>query len=197
MLQSVGVGLLLLSGCDVARNARNDLASLMGSSPPDSTVRKTAPAPLPQVTARGRAAPSPASPASSTTSAANTHIEPPATGDAAAAEIAPTAKNSPALELAGVSEDRLRAQLGAPISEKDHPPGKQWHYRDGKCTLDVQLYPDVRTKQFSTLAYKVKSDDDTDEGQRLCLAQLQSRLQARRKQRRGSTNSSRLRRGRR
>ena len=59
------------------------------------------------------------------------------------------------------------------------PPGKRWRYRDGQCTLDVQLYPDVQTKQFGTLAYEVKSDDNTDEGKRVCLAQLQSRAQTR------------------
>ena len=80
----------------------------------------------------------------------------------------------------GTTERELRAMLGSPTSEEEHPPGKQWRYRDGKCTIDVQLYPDVETKQFATLAYKVKSDDNTDEGRRLCVAQLQSRVQARR-----------------
>lgn len=106
------------------------------------------------------------------------------TGSGGASETEPAAavavKDAPVVDLAGASENKLRALLGAPTSEEDHPPGKQWHYRDGKCTLDVQLYPDVQTKQFGTLAYKVKSDDNTDEGQRLCVAQLQSRLQARR-----------------
>jgi len=151
MLQAVGVGLLLLPGCDVARSARSDLASLIAPAPSPAS-RKTAPAQA----AKG-------SPAQGTaTSAAET-----------------AAKSSPALDLTGIGQDRLLAALGPPTSEKDHPPGKQWQYRDGKCTLDVQLYPDVQTKQFSTLAYKVKSDDNTDEGQRLCLARLQSRLQAR------------------
>jgi hypothetical protein len=80
--------------------------------------------------------------------------------------------------LTGYRESELRAMLGPPTSEENRPPGKQWHYRNGKCTLDIQLYPDVETKQYGTLAYKVKSDDDTDEGRRLCLAQLQSRLPA-------------------
>src|SRR5262249_32730556 len=99
--------------------------------------------------------------------------------------VSPTAparspSDGAAVALAGKSEDELRALLGAPTSEEDRPPGKRWRYRDGQCTLDVQLYPDVQTKQFGTLAYEVKSDDNTDEGKRLCLAQLQSRVQARR-----------------
>jgi hypothetical protein len=84
-----------------------------------------------------------------------------------------------ALSLVGKSETELRAMLGSPTSEEDRPPGKRWRYRDGQCTLDVQLYPDVKTKQFGTLAYEVKSDDNTDEGNRVCLAQLQSRAQTR------------------
>ncbi|HZX83482.1 MAG TPA: hypothetical protein VFF19_07965 [Reyranella sp.] len=92
----------------------------------------------------------------------------------------PASTGGPALSLAGKSETELRAMLGAPTSEEDRPPGKRWRYRDGQCTLDVQLYPDVQTKQFGTLAYEVKSDDNTDEGKRVCLAQLQSRAQTRR-----------------
>lgn len=85
---------------------------------------------------------------------------------------------APAVSLAGKSESELRALLGSPSSEEDRPPGKVWRYRDGRCSLDVQLYPDVRTKQFGTLAYEVSSDDNTDEGKRLCLAEFQSRVQA-------------------
>ena len=175
MKQTVGVGLLLLllSGCEVARNARDDFVRLTSSQPAHSQVRKTPPAPS-LVAARGRTASSPSASA----------VEPSVTGSGAASETESTtavaAKDVPAIDLTGASENKLRALLGAPTSEEDHPPGKQWHYRDGKCTLDVQLYPDVQTKQFGTLAYKVKSDDNTDEGQRLCVAQLQSRLQARR-----------------
>ena len=103
-----------------------------------------------------------------------------AAADAAANLPAQPPPSGPAVSLAGKSENELRALLGSPASEEDRPPGKRWRYRDGQCTLDVQLYPDVQTKQFGTLAYEVRSDDNTDEGRRLCLAQLQSRLQARR-----------------
>lgn len=154
----VGLGLLLLSGCDVMRAARDDLASLSSPKPPPpaAPVRKAAPQP---VAAR---------PAKPTTAAA-------------AADVA--AASSPVVEvpapvLTGYRESELRALLGPPTSVEDRPPGKQWRYRTGRCILDVQLYPDVETKQYGTLAYKVKSDDDTDEGRRFCLAQLQSRIQA-------------------
>ena len=107
-------------------------------------------------------------------------LEPsPAAADAAANPPAPTPPHEPAVRLVGKSENELRALLGSPTNEEDRPPGKRWRYRDGQCTLDVQLYPDVQTKQFGTLAYEVRSDDNTDEGRRVCMAQLQSRAQAR------------------
>ncbi|MBN9541272.1 MAG: hypothetical protein IKE60_21100 [Reyranella sp.] len=177
MTQAVGVGLLFLSGCDALRSARDDIARLADPTPPPQQVRKTnsssmprppspPPAPAPAASMRGGSAASPVE-----ASAAAVSAEPSAAAD--------TTDRSVVLPT-GTSERDLRAMLGSPTSEEEHPPGKQWRYRDGKCTIDIQLYPDVETKQFATLAYKVKSDDNTDEGRRLCVAQLQSRVQARR-----------------
>ena len=145
----MGLGLLLLSGCD---SMRADFARLTSPTPPAPvTARKTTTAVQP---AAARVAPKPA---------------------AAPAAITPPADVPPPV-LTGYREAELRAMLGPPTSEEAHPPGKHWRYRTGKCTLDIQLYPDVETKQYGTLSYKVKSDDDTDEGRRLCLAQLRARL---------------------
>jgi len=156
----VGLGVLLLSGCDVMRAARDDFASLTAPKPPPPAAPVRKPAPQPVAAARPPAKPVTA---------------------AAAADVSATlsaAAEVPAPVLTGYRESQLRALLGPPTSVEDRPPGKQWRYRNGKCTLDIQLYPDVETKQYGTLSYKVKSDDDTDEGRRLCLAQLQSRIQA-------------------
>src|SRR4029077_17742972 len=88
----------------------------------------------------------------------------------------PREASAPAsVDLIGKSEGEVRALLGPPTSVEERAPGKTWHYREGQCTVDIQLYPDVQTRQFGTLAYEVKSDDNTDEGKRGCLAQLQSR----------------------
>jgi hypothetical protein len=177
--QTVGVGLLLLTGCEASRNMRDDLLRLTSSQ---SAAQKSQSAKSVTST-RPRTTP----PASTTDAAAvavtATSDEPPALPAATATSDEPPARpaatGGPALSLVGKSETELRALLGAPTSEEDRPPGKRWRYRDGQCTLDVQLYPDVQTKQFGTLAYEVRSDDNTDEGKRVCLAQLQSRAQAR------------------
>jgi hypothetical protein len=167
MRYSVSVGLLLLSGCEATRNMGNDFARLTSSQPASAQPKKSTSA---QPAARPRPSPG-TTPASPETSASETAT--------ASASPIRSSSDAPAVTLAGKSENEVRALLGTPTSEEERPPGKRWRYRDGQCTLDVQLYPDVQTKQFGTLAYEVKSDDNSDEGKRLCLAQFQSRVQAR------------------
>jgi len=173
MTRTVGVGLLLLSGCDVARSARDDLFGRPNPPPASSQARRTAPA-----TSPGAATASRAQPAATVRGSAAAPVQASAAATPADGGPARAPSGSPQISLTGKTEAELRALLGAPTSEETHPPGKQWRYRDGKCTLDIQLYPDVETKQFGTLAYKVRSDDDTDEGKRLCIARVQSRLAA-------------------
>src|SRR5262249_62194011 len=122
--------------------------------------------PTPPPTEAGAAAPPP--------------VPSPAATDTAATFPAPPAPTAPPVQFAGKSEKEIRALLGPPTEELNQPPGKRWLYRDGQCTLYVQLFPDIQTKEYGSLSYAVKSDNDTDEGRRLCLAQFQSRVQARR-----------------
>jgi hypothetical protein len=166
MRHTVSVGLLLLSGCEATRNMGNDFARLTSPQAPSAQPKKSA--------AQPAARPRP----STGTTPAPPEASASATATASASPIRPS-PDAPAVTLAGKSDNELRALLGTPTSEEERPPGKRWRYRDGQCTLDVQLYPDVQTKQFGTLAYEVKSDDNSDEGKRLCLAQFQSRVQAR------------------
>lgn len=160
MERAFGVGLLLLSGCDVAHNARNDF-SRATSAIAAATQSRPAPA---------QASPRKADPRS----AAKTTTAP----ETAKQEIPGDEASAAPVNLIGKSESEIRVLLGPPTSEEDRAPGKTWHYRDGQCTLDIQLYPDVQTRKFGTLAYEVKSDDSTDEGKRHCVAQLRSRTRS-------------------
>jgi len=173
--RTTGVGLLLLTGCEAPRNMRDDFLKLTSSQP---TAKKSQPAKSSQPRA---------TPLASTTDVAAVVSPPPSdkplifpTATAASDELParPAPAGTPAFSLSGKSETELRATLGAPTSEEERPPGKLWLYRDGQCTLDVQLYPDVQTKQFRVLAYQIKSYDSTDEGKRMCTAQMQSRAPA-------------------
>jgi hypothetical protein len=157
--QTLGISLLLLSGCDVAHNAQRDLTRLVHSDP--FTASRPAPA------ARGGSVP--AKPPAAVPEA---KPEPPK-----AEPVRETAAAVP-LNLVGKSESEVLALLGPPTSIQQRTPGKTWHYQRGQCSADVQLYPDVQTRKFGTLAYEVKSDDNTDEGKRGCMAQFSSRAQS-------------------
>lgn len=166
-LQTLAVGLLLLSGCDVVHSARDDLNRLVSSDSakphPQRTAVRTPPA---------KPAAAPAAPASPTEAAAT-----PAATEAKTEPSKDAASAAP-VNLIGKSEAEVRALFGPPTTVEERAPGKTWRYRDGGCSLNVQLYPDVQTRQFGTLAYEVKSDDNTDEGNRACLAQLRAHGQS-------------------
>jgi hypothetical protein len=165
--QTLGISLLLLSGCDVAHNAQRDLTRLVHSDP--FTASKPAPA--------ARVASAPAKPPA--TAVVDPKPEPSTAEPPGAGVEPPREASAPAsVSLIGKSEGQVRALLGPPTSVEERAPGKTWHYRDGQCSADVQLYPDVQTRQFGTLAYEVKSDDNTDEGRRGCVAQFSSRAQS-------------------
>jgi hypothetical protein len=160
--QTLVLGLFLLSGCEVAQNAQRDFNRVIQSNVGTATPTN------PSYQARA-AAPRPAP--------AKPDPKPPEEAKAAPPPAATPAPPSENVNLTGKSEGQVRALLGAPTSVEERAPGKTWHYRDGQCSVDVQLYPDVQTRQFGTLAYEVKSDDNSDEGKRGCLARFRSRAQ--------------------
>jgi hypothetical protein len=79
------------------------------------------------------------------------------------------------VRLVGQDESRIQALFGRPNEEVEAAPGKIWRYTQSNCRLDVNLYPDVQTRVFRTLAYEVTSHDNSDEGRRTCLLELQQR----------------------
>jgi len=163
---------LLLSGCDVANNAQRDLSRLVHGNPFGSSSHAQPAQARAPTAARPPANPKPE--AKPDAKPDEPKGEPPQTAAAATPAGAP---GTPAVGLVGKSEGQVRALLGPPTSVEERAPGKTWHYRDGRCSVDVQLYPDVQTRQFGTLAYEVKSDDNSDEGRRDCLARIRSRTQ--------------------
>ena len=182
----VGFALLTSGGCQQAPHSIADDLSRALSSPPTPQSRNM---PAARPTARTKATsiesakPNTPEPPSATfveSIKPSTREPSPAATDVAAAPPALIPPNAPAVQFVGKSESELRALLGPPTDELFQPPGKRWLYRDGQCSLYVQLFPDIQTKQFGALAYEIKSDDNTDEAKRLCLAQFQSRVQVRR-----------------
>jgi hypothetical protein len=159
----LGIGVLVVSACDLVSPLG------IGSSPRHSSKTATAPA-------------RPSSPATRTTVRHDTKVtvgSSVGTADQKGSDGVAKTPQAPPVNLVGMGEEQVRALLGPPATEEDRPPGKVWRYRMGGCTLDLSLFPDVQTRKFGTLTYEVRSDDDTTEGKRICLADLQSRVQAR------------------
>jgi hypothetical protein len=170
--QTLVLGLFLLSGCELTQGAQRDFSRLVHGNP-FATASSGRYAPTQQAYS------SPSSSRQTTTAAKpeTKTTDPKADPQQAAVSTpAPTAPSAP-VTLVGKSEGQVRAMLGPPTSVEERAPGKTWHYRDGRCSVDVQLYPDVQTRQFGTLAYEVKSDDNSDEGKRDCMARIRSRAQ--------------------
>jgi hypothetical protein len=163
--QTLVVGLFLLSGCELTQNAQRDFNRLInGNVSTSSSSRSSQQAYAPRHTTR-------------TDTRSDSKADDPKTTAQEAAATTPGPAAAPAVNLVGKSEGQVRAMLGPPTSVEERAPGKTWHYRDGRCSVDVQLYPDVQTRQFGTLAYEVKSNDNSDEGRRDCLARFRSRAQ--------------------
>lgn len=168
--QTLVLGLFLLSGCELTQGAQRDFNRLVHGNPLQSASsgRSTH-------SQQAYASPRQTNAAAAKTTESKTD-EPKADPQAAASIPAPPVPAAP-VTLVGKSEGQVRAMLGPPTSVEERAPGKTWHYRDGRCSVNVQLYPDVQTRQFGTLAYEVKTDDNSDEGKRDCMARLRSRAQ--------------------
>jgi hypothetical protein len=76
----------------------------------------------------------------------------------------------------GLDEGRVRELLGAPVAEEDDTVVKRLHYREGSCSIEFSMYPDVETREFRILTLMVISDDRTARGKRICVARLKSQL---------------------
>jgi hypothetical protein len=80
------------------------------------------------------------------------------------------------VDLVGLDENQVEAVLGPPTEQEDRSPAKTWRYRNGKCVVDLALYPDVETRVFRTLSYEVTTGKDTAAEEQLCLTELQARV---------------------
>ncbi|MEA1652683.1 hypothetical protein UAJ10_27180 [Nitrospirillum sp. BR 11164] len=145
--------------------------------------------PAPQKIAVTRPAPTrakaPAAPAASGTAStgdaarvAAARRTPPSPTPSQTTPAAASAAVASDVDLVGMDESQLQALMGPPSSQQDLSPGKEWLYRHGTCTVDLTLYPDIKTQAYRVLSYEVTSDNDTGDRKRYCLADLRSVAQA-------------------
>ncbi|MBU0886338.1 MAG: hypothetical protein KJ904_04165 [Alphaproteobacteria bacterium] len=59
-----------------------------------------------------------------------------------ASSLPPADMSVPAPSLLGLSSDEVSVLLGKPRYERREAPARIWQYADGRCVLDIFLYPD-------------------------------------------------------
>jgi hypothetical protein len=80
------------------------------------------------------------------------------------------------LDVIGLDQFQIQSRLGPPTQDLQNLPAVEAVFSAERCTLDVTLYPDVQTRIYHALAYKVASDVDTVKERRRCLAAFAARL---------------------
>ena len=78
--------------------------------------------------------------------------------------------------MIGLNQDEIVSRLGPSVQDEEHLPAVEAVFSTGHCTLNVTLYPDIRTRTYHALAYRVASDVDTPEERRKCSAAFAERL---------------------
>jgi hypothetical protein len=80
------------------------------------------------------------------------------------------------LEVIGLDRNAIEARLGAPSQEVQQSPAVEAIFRQGQCVLSVTLYPDVQTRIYHALAYKVTSNADSVKERQFCSAIFDARF---------------------
>ncbi|ASG22502.1 hypothetical protein [Nitrospirillum viridazoti] len=165
---------MLLSGCTAW------LPPWEQAKPAPQKIAVTRPAPT---RAKAPAAPATGTGDTARVAAARRTAPSPTPSQMTPAQTTPAAASAAAMassdiDLVGMDESQLQALMGPPSSQQDLSPGKEWLYRHGTCTVDLTLYPDIKTQAYRVLSYEVTSDNDTGDRKRYCLADLRSVAQA-------------------
>lgn len=80
------------------------------------------------------------------------------------------------LDVIGLDQYQIQSRLGPPIQDLQQLPAIEAVFSAERCTLNVTLYPDIQTRVYHALAYKVASDVDTVKERRRCFAAFAARL---------------------
>ena len=80
--------------------------------------------------------------------------------------------------LAGVDRLQLESILGPADEVRDQPPGEVWIYREGGCSVELYLFPQISASQYAVLGHKFLPSSLPEEERTACLTKLASRTRA-------------------
>jgi hypothetical protein len=79
----------------------------------------------------------------------------------------------PSTDLLGLDPQHTTALLGpAAQTTNNQSPATVWHYKSGRCELDLSFYMEMRSGQMRTLHYDFKGEAASPEQRQACLRSI-------------------------
>ena len=75
-------------------------------------------------------------------------------------------------DLLGLDPQHTRELLGPAAQTQNQSPATVWHYKSGRCELDLSFYMEMRSGQMRTLHYNFKGEADSPEQRQACLRSI-------------------------
>jgi hypothetical protein len=78
----------------------------------------------------------------------------------------------PSSELLGLDPQHTKELLGPATQTRNRSPATVWHYKSGRCELDLSFYMEMKSGQMRTLHYDFKGEADSPEQRQACLRSI-------------------------
>lgn len=78
----------------------------------------------------------------------------------------------PSSDLLGLDPQRTAALLGPATQTLSQSPATVWHYKSGRCELDLSFYMEMKSGQMRTLYYDFKGEAASPEQRQACLKSI-------------------------
>ncbi len=75
-------------------------------------------------------------------------------------------------DLVGLDQQRAVALLGPAAGTDTGSPATVWHYKSGRCALDLAFYMEMRSGRMRSLHYDFKGEAANPEQRRACLKSI-------------------------
>ena len=75
-------------------------------------------------------------------------------------------------DLVGLDQQRAVALLGPAAETDTGSPATVWHYKSGRCALDLAFYMEMRSGRMRSLHYDFKGEAGNPEQCRACLKSI-------------------------
>jgi len=75
-------------------------------------------------------------------------------------------------ELLGLDPQHTRELLGPAAQTRNRSPATVWHYKSGRCELDLSFYMEMKSGQMRALHYDFRGEADSPEQRQACLRSI-------------------------